>query len=161
MELDMRRESLKKDRMRLFCILLTAAAMGAMAYFSGQPDTESYGLSTTLAEWLLKPFTALYSAKRVKSLDFILRKLAHIAIYFTMGCGLMGVFPVKRLRRRVPLVIFIGMAFALSDEFHQSFSSGRNSNGRDVLLDTCAVAAAAILLAWQIYRRTRIRTKPT
>ncbi|MGE5577533.1 MAG: VanZ family protein [Syntrophothermus sp.] len=49
--------------------------------------------------------------------------------------------------------IFIGFAYALSDEFHQFFVPGRNASVSDLLADLSGVIAAQILLQYWLSTR--------
>ena len=98
--------------------------MAVIFFFSAQPD-----LSTGLGTW-----------------DLILRKLAHMAEY-----GLLWLLWLRALGGRHPLAAAaITLAYAATDEVHQSFVEGRNGTPVDVLIDAVGVAIAAAL-----YRRAR------
>ena len=95
------------------------ALMALIFFFSAQPD-----LGTGLGMW-----------------DLILRKLAHMAEY-----GLLWFLWHRALGRRSPAVaVAITLAYAASDELHQSFVEGRNGTPVDVLVDAVGVAAAVRL----------------
>ena len=73
--------------------------------------------------------------------DLVLRKLAHAAEYAVLGALL-----VRALRRPVP-AFALGALYAVTDEVHQTFVSGRQGAPLDVLVD--AVGVAAGVLAWK------------
>jgi VanZ family protein len=73
--------------------------------------------------------------------DTILRKLAHAAEYAVLGALLV------RAVRRVDVAFALGVAYAASDEFHQTFVHGRHGSPIDVAID--AVGIAIGLLLWQ------------
>lgn len=73
--------------------------------------------------------------------DVVLRKLAHVAEYAVLG-GLLF-----RALRREPLAILLGSAYAVTDEIHQAFVSGRQGSPVDWLIDTVGVAAGVLLYA--------------
>lgn len=58
------------------------------------------------------------------------------------------------LRRALLVSLVICMAFAASDEWHQTFVPGRGGNVRDVLIDTAGATIATIVIAVRL-RRTR------
>jgi VanZ family protein len=98
--------------------------MGAIFFFSAQPD-----LGTGLGVW-----------------DTILRKAAHMAEY-----GLLWFLWHRALGNSSPLpAALITLAFAASDEYHQSFVEGRHGTPVDVLID-----AAGIAIAIAIHTRRR------
>jgi VanZ family protein len=100
------------------------ALMAVIFFFSDQPD-----LGTGLGTW-----------------DLLLRKLAHMAEY-----GLLWLLWQRALDHRHPLAATaITLAYAATDEFHQTFVTGRHGTPVDVLIDAAGVAVAAAL-----YRRSR------
>jgi VanZ family protein len=66
-------------------------------------------------------------------LDVVLRKLAHIAEYAVLGAL------VLRAARSVSVAVLLGSAYAVTDEFHQTFVSGRHGSPVDWLIDTAGV----------------------
>ena len=87
--------------------------------------------------------------------DFVLRKLAHMTEY-----GLLWFLWLRALDYRRPVVAAaIAVAYAASDEWHQSFVSGRHGTIVDVAIDTAGVAVA--WSAWALWnRRRRARANP-
>ena len=71
--------------------------------------------------------------------DLVLRKLAHAAEF-----GVLGALLYRALRRE-PLAILLGSAYAVTDEVHQAFVSGRQGSPVDWLIDTAGVAAGVLL----------------
>ncbi len=87
-------------------------------------------------------------------LVLILRKLTHFAEYFALT-GLWWWALSSRLGTRRALVpaLAIAVAYAISDEFHQTFVDGRTGTPRDVLIDT----AGALTATYLIVRRRKPR----
>ena len=112
--------------------LAVFAWMGLIYYFSNQPDLKS-ALAPT---W-----------------DHVLRKGAHFLEYFTL-CYLL----YRAIRGHgIPLVpsllicVLAAVGYAISDEWHQGWVSGRTSSPIDASIDTLGVLACAVLL----FRRNR------
>ncbi len=141
-------------------VALTLASATAIVRFSGQDGSQSDALSKSLAAWVLSLLPMDGTAESLALLNRILRKMAHFGLYFLLGLGLAGI--VGR-RNKVPsalVVVVLGGLFALSDEFHQSFSPGRSPSGWDVALDTCGVAAGWAVMAfarWWIEKRSLLK----
>ncbi len=80
--------------------------------------------------------------------DTILRKLAHMAEY-----GLLLFLWWRPLRQVVSdrlalaAAFVIGVLYAASDEWHQSFVEGRHGTPVDVGIDAIGMAVAALLIA--------------
>src|SRR5919106_2513114 len=73
--------------------------------------------------------------------DTVLRKLAHVAEYAVLGALL------YRALRREPAAIALGSLYALTDEIHQTFVSGRQGSPLDWFIDTGGVVAGVLLLS--------------
>ncbi len=56
-------------------------------------------------------------------------------------------------RRALPAAMAIALAYAVSDEYHQSFVEGRDAGAFDVLVDSAGITAAAALAI--VVRRRR------
>lgn len=81
--------------------------------------------------------------------DLVLRKLAHMTEY-----GVLFLLWLRAFGRpaRPALAAGIAIAYAASDEWHQSFVDGRNGSPVDVLID-----ATGVLLAFLLLRASRAR----
>jgi VanZ family protein len=66
--------------------------------------------------------------------DLALRKIAHAAEYAVLG------FLLLRATGRVEAALGLGIAYAVSDEIHQHFVSGRHGAPLDVAIDAVGVA---------------------
>jgi VanZ family protein len=71
--------------------------------------------------------------------DLVLRKIAHAAEFAVLG------FLLVRASRRPGLAIVVGIAYAISDELHQSFVPGRNGAPLDVTIDAVGVFVGVFL----------------
>lgn len=104
------------------------ALMGLIFFLSAQPD-----LSSGLGTW-----------------DLVLRKIAHATVYALLF--LLWWRALKALGRDGHAVVaaaLITVAYAISDEWHQSFVEGRHGSPLDVVIDTAGAGAAA---AWALRR---------
>ena len=101
--------------------LAPLALMGAIFYFSAQSAAEHH------AWWVI-----------------VSRKLGHVTGYALLTAlwawALQGV-----VKRPVLIAVFIAFAYACTDEFHQTFVSGRTGTPRDVAIDAIGMAIAALL----------------
>ena len=73
--------------------------------------------------------------------DLVLRKLAHLTEYAILGALLV------RAVRHEPLAVLVGSAYAVTDEVHQAFVSGRHGSISDWLIDTAGVVVGTFLFA--------------
>ena len=102
------------------------ALMGLIFFLSAQPD-----LSSGLGTW-----------------DFVLRKIGHATVY-----AVLFLLWWRALRdlggdsRAVGAALLITVAYAVSDEWHQSFVEGRHGSPLDVVIDTAGASVAALVAA--------------
>jgi VanZ family protein len=73
--------------------------------------------------------------------DLVLRKLAHMTEYAVLGFLLL-----RAIGREIPAVA-IGVAYAVTDEVHQSFVEGRHGAWYDVALDAAGVLVGVYAVA--------------
>ena len=74
--------------------------------------------------------------------DLLLRKLAHGAEY-----ALLGFLLLRALGRRY-LAVALGVAYAVTDELHQHFISGRVGAPTDVAIDALGVVVGVLVGRW-------------
>ena len=105
------------------------ALMALIFFLSAQPD-----LNSGLGVW-----------------DTIGRKFVHFATF-----GALWWLWDRALNHEHPLIAaVISVAYAISDEYHQTFVDGRVGSVRDVLIDSAGVLAAWLLSRWLTRRRER------
>lgn len=109
--------------------------MALIYYGSAQPTLPS--LSDSLLDSLLK-----YGAHFVEYA--VLAVLWYRAIYSRFSHPMIQ-----------PLAFIIVIAYALSDEFHQSFVPGRSATWQDVAVDV--IGGASALLVWNVVHLWRSR----
>jgi VanZ family protein len=93
-------------------------------------------------------------------------KLLHAMEYGLLGFLLMlGVRPLcKRTGTAVAIVVALGLAWGVSDEFHQSFVKGRNGNDPgDMAADLVGstLGALSYLAAFGVLQHIRRRKEPS
>jgi hypothetical protein len=111
-----------RSRRRMLSLLAPPLAlMGVIFFLSAQPDLNS-GLGT---------------------IDFIGRKLIHMAEYGLLWWLLLRAFGFARPGPAAG----IALAYAATDEFHQTFVHGRSGSPADWAIDAVGVAVAWV--AWQ------------
>ena len=75
------------------------------------------------------------------TIDLVLRKLAHMVEF-----GLLFLLWHRALRyKNLKAAAAIALAYAISDELHQSTVEGRVGSPIDVLIDSAGIAVAALL----------------
>ena len=123
----------------LFSILLISNFI-IIFIFSSQDGEDSSSVSQGLIYNILKNFINNENQIEtiIQSIEPLVRKLAHFTIYALSGIwsiGLLKTFSIKD-EKKILVGTLIGSIYAVLDEFHQSFVSGRTASLRDVIIDT-------------------------
>ena len=142
---------------RIVSALLLIGWMGLIFCLSHQTAAESGDLSGGFIETAVKLFfpdaSENFIALVISSAEFWVRKLAHFCIYAVLG--ILSFLTVVSYCS-VPFVLrcffslLISAVYSLSDEYHQTFISGRSGELRDVLIDS-AGALTGILFSIVVY----------
>jgi VanZ family protein len=87
------------------------------------------------------------------TLDFILHKVAHLIAYAVLGWLVARAIdgPARSTRFVVAATLLVCIAYAATDEFHQSFVPGRGPSPRDVAID--GIGACIGLLGYRLTQR--------
>ncbi|MDY4834121.1 MAG: VanZ family protein [Frisingicoccus sp.] len=149
---------------------LPALAVMAMIFsFSSQNGTESGSLSYRVSykivdagsQLLNKDLEPWQKDAYATKIEGPVRKAAHITEYFILAITVALPLYVYGLRG-FPLLLVAGalcVGFACTDEYHQSFVSGRSPSVRDVCIDSIGVFFGIMLvriLCWLVLTPSRI-----
>lgn len=140
----------KKTQIKILNIILIIIWMTIIFDFSGQIGTESGNTSRKFTVQIIKILTgkslSIYEPF-VDNLQSIIRKLAHFSIY-TIGGFLIMNYQYgtnKKEYRKILYSIIFGGSYAITDEIHQIFVSGRSGNIFDVGIDTLGVVTGVLI----------------
>lgn len=123
--------------------------LGLIFYLSSQKGSISQNSSDSLILFLDKIFTSLNIGVDIRSFEyisFIIRKLAHMFIYFVLYFLVYNVVYQFNQKKCFVLSLFFCFLYAVSDEFHQLFVPNRSCQITDILIDTTASFIAFIIL---------------
>lgn len=89
-------------------------------------------------------------ASTVDWFDFVIKKTAHFIEYFILNT--LFLYSMKKTTsfskpRLVFTALFLTILYAASDEFHQTFVSGRTGKPRDVFIDSFGASVSALLFS--------------
>lgn len=135
----------------LFFIL---SVMALIFYFSSQTAEQSNELSKRFSLEIFLRFLSSNFSEPERSivllkLNHITRKVAHFLSFSILGVFLYSTFLViKRCKRPFLYSMCIGLIYAISDELHQLFVSGRGAQIEDVLLDFTGIITGIALIAF-------------
>ena len=150
----------------IFAILIILNCI-AIFMFSAQDAEKSSKTSGVIVNSVVDTVSTVNKKVKKETLKnkitFYVRKLAHFSIYTLLGVWLLNetnTFKISTLKRLI-ICLFFGSIYAISDEFHQSFISGRSQEIRDVCIDTCGVlfGCVLVLLIGKIFELIKRRIK--
>jgi len=114
-------------------------------YLSAQPAVESNELSKKVTQVIIENVGRLVlldiesstTTDLVLKFNHIVRKCAHLGIYFVLGLLVTNAFRRSGVRgfRGIIFSILFCILYAISDEVHQVFVPGRGAQVTDVLID--------------------------
>lgn len=152
----------KINILRAILIILLLCTFYIIFGFSSQDGEESGSTSRKVTQTILEKsnrYNRLEEEEKEQvslRTEKIIRKIAHFSIYTAVGLLLMGLLCTYKIKDKWKVIITIisGILYAISDEFHQSFSPGRTPKITDVYIDTLGVILGVLLtlLIRAIYR---------
>lgn len=121
--------------------LLVIGWMFLIFSFSNQNGEESSSTSAGFIERMITVFCddsmdEVDKGKIVDKYAFFVRKTAHFMVYFVLGIFVFNLLIEFKLKHLILVTTFICMAYAISDEIHQSLVPERSCEIRDTLIDT-------------------------
>lgn len=145
---------MKKILLRIIFLLLLCSTFFSIFGFSSQNGVESSGLSRKVTTKFVNifPYTRNLSddvkEKLIEHGEIIVRKLAHFSIYTLVGIFIMAfmfTFNTK-LKIQFGVSLSVGLIYAITDEYHQSFVPGRGPSAIDVCIDTSGVFMGILMV---------------
>ncbi|MDI2585881.1 VanZ family protein [Psychrobacillus sp. NEAU-3TGS] len=85
--------------------------------------------------------------------EFLIRKGTHFLYFGVIALAIFAALPTRKFRTITAIVLT--MLFAVADELHQSFTSGRTASAQDVILDTAGAITALLLLTYVRRKRRK------
>lgn len=117
--------------------ILVIVWMSLIFILSHQDASQSSQLSGGLLSAIIAFLTKIFRELNVNPeiLHFLIRKGAHFSAYLILG--LLTAYAMEaKSRKEWIFTLLICIAYASSDEYHQTFIPGRSGEIRDVLIDS-------------------------
>ena len=151
---------MKKNLLRALFLSLLITIFVLIFNFSSQNGEESGSLSKMVTEKIVNTLPYIKDLdfddkeKIIENGEIIVRKLAHLSIY-----TLVGIFAMAFMLYKFGISFLVGLIYAITDEYHQSFVAGRGPAITDVCIDTAGVCIGIVivLIIISIYKKLRIR----
>ncbi len=147
-------------------LALVIGVMAIIFNFSSQNGETSANTSGNIVNFVIKTFfpnfdskTELEQIQLYETVSFVVRKLAHFSEFAFLGFMLIVHTTVGEYMFRTPLSILIGVVYAMTDEFHQSFVGGRAMQITDVLIDSCGVITGVLFAIFVFFIISKIKNR--
>ncbi len=126
--------------------ILSVLCMGVIFLFSAFPAEESANQSLFILKLLIRIAEKFIDISNLKDIDamFIIRKTAHCLEYTGLSFLLNWAYYFTRGKLSVIPAVLTASAYAVTDELHQSFVSGRSCEIRDWAIDSLGAVLGAI-----------------
>lgn len=151
------------SRFKVFAKFWLPVLIWAALIYSVSADGKSVNHSSRIIEPLVRWLFPNVSNDTLWATILFVRKCAHVTEFAILTCllwrGLRATVwrQVEGWSSRCAWTAWgVAVAFAASDEFHQSFVPGRQASPWDVMIDATG-AALGLLLIWAIQRRRRAK----
>lgn len=104
---------------------------------SAQTASDSEMISTGITDLVYQLLNSVFPNLNIDTLHLVIRKLAHFTMYLVLGVLLLNALNYNNQKQSYNLVLalIISLLYAISDEIHQMFVSGRAGQIYDVLID--------------------------
>ena len=140
--------------LRIILLLLILGTCVTIFIFSNEDSEKSGSTSKKITEMItkrlgnIKKFENYNNQEAVDTIEVFIRKLAHFSIYSLLGLLIMLLFSTYNFKENKMLLytLLIGLIYAITDEFHQSFIPGRSAQISDVLLDSAGVLFGSLIV---------------
>ena len=134
-----------------------AAWMGVIFFFS--TDLFSGAQTSRFIGPILKWFAPGISDDAIAAVQLVARKMAHLAEYAILSILICRALAKRVVPGSLPLAalgqaVLIAAAYAMFDEWHQSWTAERFGSALDVGIDTVGAVLGAAFFAWLSRRKT-------
>lgn len=138
---------MNKTKNRIYSWLPVILWMLIIFLFSSQPASDSDGFSRGFTSILIDIIGRIFpidvvtstGADLIAKYNHIVRKLAHFTVYLILSILVANALENSKKEFNYKMFLYsllICVLYAISDEFHQLFVSGRGCQIKDVLIDS-------------------------
>lgn len=143
------------NRKRIVLGILVILIFTIIFIFSNENGTESQSVSEGITMNILNIFPKTRNLnqkeknKIVKKSQFVVRKAAHFTIYLCAGlsvAGFINTYEKSSIKKKILISFFICLLYAISDEIHQLYSTGRSARVFDVFIDSLGSISGILII---------------
>lgn len=144
----------REKYIKIINLILIIIWMLTVFIFSNENGAKSQSTSRIVTKTIVKIFTCNQNltqdetTKLIENTDYIVRKLAHFSIYILGGILILNYINTfkGKANKKIVISIIIGVLYAMLDEFHQYFISGRSAQVLDICIDSLGVITGVSLI---------------
>lgn len=154
----------EKILIKIINIILIVIWMGIVFGFSNERGTKSSNTSRKVTVAVVQTISNKIIEENetlIDKIEKVIRKIAHYAIYTIGGFLIMNYAYTTNMKtkQKVTCSIIFGALYAVTDEFHQLFISGRSAKFFDVGIDTLGVITGILIYLITIKLINMVATK--
>lgn len=141
---------MKKKIINLLLVIIWMAVIFIMSSFD---STESSNQSNFIVDII----SNILNINNIEIISFIIRKLAHFTEYLILGILISNL--IHSYNKKTYISIIICILYAISDEIHQLFVTGRSCQILDIIIDSIGSILGIYLLIfikniiWKNYKK--------
>ena len=149
----------QEGRDKIISVILLFLWCCLIFYFSNQVGSVSENSSSNvilILNNILKVFSFKIDITNSILVTIIIRKLAHMFLYFTLYIFCFYVSHSYKINKKIFFCFFFCFLYAISDEIHQLFIFERSFGIQDILIDLSGATIAFFFLKLQKILNTKI-----
>lgn len=140
----------KDDKLlKILSIVLLVFWMLLIFYFSNQPSVSSNNSSSFIVDYIdyfFNIFNINISLSNYNFINFVIRKLAHVFLFFVLFLLSYNMFKKFNLKNKIIYSLIFSVFYAVTDEFHQLFVVGRSCELKDIFIDSLGIFIGYLLI---------------
>lgn len=139
-------------KLRRLLFLIPVCIMIFIFMFSAQEGKESLELSNGFLYEILSKLCSLFGLENAdisgltQFFSTTVRKVAHFSIYAFLGISLYISLYFNSIKKAFVTSEAISFFYAVTDELHQHFVPGRDSNAVDILIDSLGAFSGILII---------------
>ena len=126
-----------KKNISLILLILWMIFIFVMSSFNANESSNQSGI-------IVNFISSIFNISDTKLLSLIIRKGAHFTEYFILG--ILSINYVIKYKKNIIYSYLICILYAISDEIHQIFVSGRSCQITDIFIDSVGAIIGIILI---------------
>ena len=139
---------LMKKRISVLLVVIWMTIIFIMSSFNSNDSQHQSSL-------IVDAVSDLFNINNIYLLSYLIRKLAHFTEFLILGLLVSNVIMIYD--KKIYLAIIICVLYAISDEVHQLFITGRSAEIIDVIIDS--MGSLLGILIFNIYNKRKLRGK--